>query len=149
MKTTGKRSTYTARGLPVQAFSIQKFVRWAFPLLQLIFFKSILWHKNWLGGGELLLKNVHEIATPTNHVIARAGLTLSWAASTLGFLQYFPAKYRWRPKKVLPFERVTLGTVPYVTSVPGYCTSFMKRFDEGLSYQLLGLKPLISFGLYV
>ena len=43
------------------------------------FFKSILLHKNWRGGGELLLKTVQWIVTPTNQVIARAGLTLSWA----------------------------------------------------------------------
>ena len=29
-----------------------------------------------------------------NHVIARAGFTLSWAHGTLGFSQYFSAKYR-------------------------------------------------------
>ena len=28
---------------------------------------------------------------PTNRGIARAGFTLSWAAGTLGFSQYFPA----------------------------------------------------------
>ena len=34
-------------------------------------------------------------------------------------LQYFPSKYRWRPKKVLS-ERGAPGTAPYVKSVPGY-----------------------------
>ena len=37
------------------------------------FFKSILLYKNWRAGGEFLLKNVHQIVTPTNHVIALAG----------------------------------------------------------------------------
>ena len=31
---------------------------------------------------------------PTNHVIVRAGFTLSWAPGTLEFSQYFSAKYR-------------------------------------------------------
>ena len=35
-------------------------------------FKSIFWHKNWQGGGELLLKNAQYIVTPTKHDIARA-----------------------------------------------------------------------------
>ena len=48
-------------------------------------------HKNWRGGDDLLLKNVQEVVTPANHVIARAGFTLSWAPGTLGFLLYFPA----------------------------------------------------------
>ena len=39
------------------------------------------------------------MVSPTNHVIARPRFTLSWAPSTLGFSQYFSAKYRWRPKK--------------------------------------------------
>ena len=59
-----------------------------------MFFKSIWLHKNWQGGGELLLKNVQYTVTPTNHIIARAGFTLSWNPGTLGFSQYFPAKYR-------------------------------------------------------
>ena len=54
----------------------------------------MLLHKNWRGGGELLLKNVQQIVTPTNHAIARAGFTLGWAPGTLGFLQYFSAKHR-------------------------------------------------------
>ena len=33
--------------------------------------------------------------------------------------------------------------------VNGYCITFMKILDEGFSYQLLELKPLISLGLYV
>ena len=36
-------------------------------------------------------------------------------------------------KKILPFERGAPGTVPYVKSVPGYCITFIKRLDEGLS----------------
>ena len=59
-----------------------------------MFFKSIFLHKNWRGEGELLLKNVQYIVMPTNHFIARAGFTLSWASGTSRFLQYFPAKYR-------------------------------------------------------
>ena len=58
-----------------------------------IFLKSILLHKNWRVE-SLLLKNVQWTVTPTNHVIARAGFKLSWAAGTLRFLEYFPAKYR-------------------------------------------------------
>ena len=58
------------------------------------FFQKYLLHKNWRGGGELLLKNVQYIVTPTNHDFARGGFTLSWAPGTLGFSQYFPAKYR-------------------------------------------------------
>ena len=37
--------------------------------------------------------------TPTNHVIARAGFTLSWTPGTTGFLQYFPVKCSRRPTK--------------------------------------------------
>ena len=43
---------------------------------------------------SLLVKNVQLIVTPTYHVIARAGITLSGAPDTLGFLQYIAAKYR-------------------------------------------------------
>ena len=89
-------------------------------------------HKNWRRGGELLSKNVQQIVTPSNHVIARAGFSLSWVPGTLGFLQYFPTKYRSTPKKVL-LEREVPGTVPYLKSVPGYCITFIKRLDEGLS----------------
>ena len=69
---------------------------------------------------------------PTNHGIARAGFTLSWALGTSRFSQYFSAKYRRRPKKVLS-ERGAPGTVPSVKSVPGYCIMFIKRLDGGLS----------------
>ena len=69
---------------------------------------------------------------PTNHVIARVGFTLSWAPGTLRFFQYFRAKYRRRPKKVLS-ERGAPGTVPCVKSVPGYCITIIKRLDENLS----------------
>ena len=64
------------------------------PLTVANFFKNILLPKNWPGGGELLLQNVQSIVKPINHVFAQAGFTLSWAPGTLGFLQYFPAKYR-------------------------------------------------------
>ena len=59
--------------------SIQKFVKQAFPLLYLIFFKSILLHKNWRGRGELLLKNVglQKMVVPTNHATIPAGFTFS------------------------------------------------------------------------
>ena len=67
----------------------------------------------------------------TNDIVARAGFTLRWAPRTLGFLQYFPAKYR-RPTKVL-YERGATGTVPYVKSIPGYCITFIKRLHEGLT----------------
>ena len=39
------------------------------------------------------MKNVYQIVTPRNHVIAWAEFTLSWAPGTLGFLLYFFAKY--------------------------------------------------------
>ena len=44
---------------------------------------------------------VHQMVTPINHVIARAGLTLSGAGApgTWFFLQHLPAKYRRKPKK--------------------------------------------------
>ena len=48
-------------------------------LLLLVFFKSTLLHKNWRDGGELFVKSVQWMVTPTNHVIARAGFTLCWA----------------------------------------------------------------------
>ena len=51
--------------------------------------------------------------TPTNHVIARPGYTLSRALDNVGILQHLPAKYGRKPKKVLPSERGALGTVPY------------------------------------
>ena len=41
------------------------------------------------------------------------------------------------------------GSVPYRQSSPGYCITFMKRLDEGLRWQLMGQKPLISPGLYI
>ena len=75
---------------------------------------------------------------------------MSWASGTLGYLQYFPAKYvQVKTKKKVLSERGIPGTVPYVKSVPGYCIAFLKRLDEGLSYQLLGQKPLISLRLCV
>ena len=37
-----------------------------------------------------------------------------------------------KTKKVLS-ERGAPGIVPYVKSVPGYCITFIKRLDEGLS----------------
>ena len=58
------------------------------------FFQSILPHKTWRRGGELLLKNVQQVVTPTNHVIARAGFKLLGAPGTLEFSQHLPAKYR-------------------------------------------------------
>ena len=36
-------------------------------------------------------------------------------------------------KKIFPFERGAPGTEPYVKSVPGYCITFIKGLDEGLS----------------
>ena len=72
------------------------------------------------------------MVTPTIHVIARAGFTLSLAPGSSGFSQYFFAKCRRRPKKVL-YERGAPDTVPYVKSVPGYCITFIKRLHEGLS----------------
>ena len=59
------------------------------PLTVANFFKRILLQKNWRGGGELLLKNVQYIVTSTNHVIARAGFTLSWAPGTSRFCNIF------------------------------------------------------------
>ena len=94
-------------------------------------------HKNWRDGGELLLKTVQYIVTPTNHVIARAGFTLSWAPGTLGFSQYFLPNTGKDQKKVLS-ERGVPGTVSYVKSVLGYSITFTKRLDEGLSWQLFG-----------
>ena len=80
------------------------------------------------------LKNVQWIVAPTSRAIASAGFTLSWATGTLGFSLYFPAKYTGEnQKKILPFERGAPGTVPYVKSVSGYCITFIKRLDEGLS----------------
>ena len=57
-----------------QAFLIQNMFNELSP--QLIFFKSILSHKNWRGGGKLFLKNVQKMVASTNHVIAQAGFTL-------------------------------------------------------------------------
>ena len=80
----------------------------------------------------MLLKNAQYIITPTNHVIARAEFTLSWAPGTLRFSQYFPANTGEDQQKVLS-KRWAPGTVPYVKSVPGYCITLKKRLDEGLS----------------
>ena len=49
-----------------------------------------------------------------------------------GFLQHLPAKYRRKPKKVLPSERGAPVTVPYGKSDPVYCITFMERLDECL-----------------
>ena len=59
------------------------------PLTVANFLKSILLPKNRRGGGQLLLQNVQQIVTPTNHVIARARFTLSWAPGTLRFRNIF------------------------------------------------------------
>ena len=63
--------------------------------------------------------------TLANHVIA--GPLALW-----GFLQQLPAKYRLRPKKVLPSERGATGTLPYGKSGLGYCITFIKKLDEDL-----------------
>ena len=55
LKTTSYRSTYTAKG-PGSLNS--KICLMSIPLTEANFFKSILLHKNWRGGGELLLQNV-------------------------------------------------------------------------------------------
>ena len=74
---------------------------------------------------------------PANHVIAQAGFTLSWAPGTLGFTKFFLPNTGEDQKKILSEYRAP-GTVPYVKSVPGYCITFIKRLDEGLSKKLLG-----------
>ena len=59
------------------------------PLTVSNFFQSILLHKNWPGGGEVLLKNVQKIVTPTNYVIARTGFALSWTLALWDFRNIF------------------------------------------------------------
>ena len=87
MKTISYRNTYTARGpRPLNS----KFCSMSVPLTVANFFqKSILLHKNWPGEGELLLKNVQLRVTPTNHVIAGAGFTLSWTLAFWDFCNIF------------------------------------------------------------
>ena len=55
MKTTSYRGTYTAKGSigPLNS----KICSIGIPLTEANFFKSILLHRNWRGGGKLLLKN--------------------------------------------------------------------------------------------
>ena len=67
--------------------------------------------------------------------IKNPGYAYGGAPGTLGFSQYFPSKYRWKPKKALS-ERGASGTAPYVKSAPGYCITFIKSLEEAL--QLLG-----------
>ena len=49
----------------------------------------VLLHKNWPGGGELLLQNVPLMITPTNHVNAQAGFTLNWTLALWDFCNIF------------------------------------------------------------
>ena len=90
MKTTSYRSTYTVRGTDPLNF---KFCSMSIPLTVANFFQNSLLHKNWRGGGALVVKNAQYMVTPTNDVIAQAGFTLSWTPGTLGFLKYFLAKH--------------------------------------------------------
>ena len=97
------------------------------------FFKSILSHKNWrggaidickiyappksMGGGKWFLKNVQNMVTPTNHVIARAGFTLRWASGAepmalWDFRNIFLPNTGKDPKNVSPSDRGAPGTVP-------------------------------------
>ena len=72
------------------------------------------------------------MVTPNNHVIARAGFTLSWPLALWDFRNIFLPNTGEDQTKVF-YERGASGTVPYVKSVPGYCITFIKRLDEGLS----------------
>ena len=63
------------------------------------FFKSILSRKNWLVGGELLLKvewyKRWLLVRPIiNHVFAQAGFTLRVAPCTLGIFAAIYSQYR-------------------------------------------------------
>ena len=64
--------------------------------------------KNWRGGAELL-KNGTLHGYAYYPCYSRPGFTLREALGTVGFLQHLPAKYRLRPKKVLPSERGALA----------------------------------------
>ena len=86
-----------------------KFDSMSFSLIVANFFQSILFHKNWLGGSELLLKNVQSMVTPTNHVIASAGFTLNWNPVILRFFQYFSAKYCIGEDQKKSYERGPLA----------------------------------------
>ena len=69
----------------------------------------------------------------TNHVIARTGFTLRGPLGHWRFSEHLPAKYKGRPKKVLPSHHRAPTTVPYGKFGPSYCITFIKRLDEDLS----------------
>ena len=64
------------------------------------------------------MKNLQKIVMPINHVIARAGFTLSWTLALWDFCNIFVPNTGEDQKKVL-FDCRAPGTVPYVKSVPG------------------------------
>ena len=68
----------------------------------------------------------------TNPIIALAGFTLYKVFGTLEIFAISFCQIIVKPKKVLPFERGTPGTVLYGKSGPGYCITFIKILDGGL-----------------
>ena len=70
--------------------------------------------------------------TPTNHVFVAPTYLLTGASGTWGISQHLSAKYKWKPKKVLPLERGAPRIVPYGKSVPGCYTTFIKTLNESL-----------------
>ena len=92
MKPTSYRSAYTAKGS--RPSQLKNLFNEHSPYCSIFFLRKILLHKNWRGGGELLLQNEQLIAMPSNHVIARARFTLSWAPGTLEYLNIFPPNYQ-------------------------------------------------------
>ena len=59
---------------------------------------------------------------------------ISWAPGTLGFLQYFPVKFRWRQTtSYLSAGPLALSYMLNTFLVNGYCITFIKRLDKGLS----------------
>ena len=52
----------------------------------------------------MLLKNVQQMVTPTNHVIARAEYTLRSAPGTLGIFETSSCRMQVKTKKVLAYH---------------------------------------------
>ena len=70
--------------------------------------------------------------TPTNHVIVRAGFTLSGTLALWDFRNIFLPNID-EDQKNSYMSGGGPGTGPSVKSIPGYCITVIKRLHGGLS----------------
>ena len=84
------------------------------------------------------------MVTLTNHVIDRTepDLHCSESLALWRFSQKSSREMQEKAQKnFLPFKHGAPGTAPYGKFASGYCITFIKKLDEGLSKQPLGQNP--------